>query len=502
MRGDYQYLVDEISAALQSPATLEDRDFGLIAFGVHEAEDDSAAMDPVRTKSILTRRSTAAVKAWFEAYGIARARGPVRIAPDPSAGVLRGRICLPARHAGVVQGYVWLLDDGHLAEVSLGDAPGTEPDPRIVRAMETADRIGALLAAEARSGAEAGALLRELISGPVGGRDAAGTSLATMLGASGEGPLAMVAVLPWETDEAGPSLPGAPGVAALCDVRVAAGGGRALAALVRLRGGALDPAREAARRLLESPRAARPEGGAAGGPPGGATGAAPRAARSVVGSAGQAPGGSATRSDGGSTRASAASARSDAGSARSGAGSARSGAGSARASAASARSGAGTARSGSAQSGAGSARSGPGPAAAPPPLGAGVSAPRQGTSDLAAAWREAYCAARAARADERLGPVVEWGDAGAYRLLTWLPAGTPTDPAVRKLLLPAHAELARTAEIFLDHAGQAGRTATALGIHRQTLYYRLSRVEEFTGLDLDDGEHRLLLHMALKAARL
>ncbi|WP_046505955.1 PucR family transcriptional regulator, partial [Streptomyces odonnellii] len=75
-------------------------------------------------------------------------------------------------------------------------------------------------------------------------------------------------------------------------------------------------------------------------------------------------------------------------------------------------------------------------------------------------------------------------------------------PAVRPLLTPSHAELAHTAEEFLDHAGQAGRTAAALGIHRQTLYYRLSRIEQLTGLDLDSGEDRLLLHMALKAARL
>lgn len=56
--------------------------------------------------------------------------------------------------------------------------------------------------------------------------------------------------------------------------------------------------------------------------------------------------------------------------------------------------------------------------------------------------------------------------------------------------------------MFLDCAGQAGRTAAELGIHRQTLYYRLSRVEQLTGLDLDDGEDRLLLHMGLKASRL
>ena len=38
------------------------------------------------------------------------------------------------------------------------------------------------------------------------------------------------------------------------------------------------------------------------------------------------------------------------------------------------------------------------------------------------------------------------------------------------------------------------RAAAELGVHRQTLYYRLSRVEKLTGLDLDEGEDRLLLH--------
>ncbi|MYZ11603.1 PucR family transcriptional regulator, partial [Streptomyces sp. SID2999] len=76
------------------------------------------------------------------------------------------------------------------------------------------------------------------------------------------------------------------------------------------------------------------------------------------------------------------------------------------------------------------------------------------------------------------------------------------DPVAAPLLSPAHQELARTAEVYLDCAGQAGRAAAELGIHRQTLYYRLGRVERLTGLDLDDGEDRLLLHMALKRARL
>jgi hypothetical protein len=141
-------------------------------------------------------------------------------------------------------------------------------------------------------------------------------------------------------------------------------------------------------------------------------------------------------------------------------------------------------------------------ASAGPAAVAGVSAGREGIGALPEAWREAVAAARAAEAQPELGPVARWADLGPYRLLTALPENAAPDPAVAPLLDPAHRELARTAELYLDLAGQAARTAAALAVHRQTLYYRLSRIEQLTGLDLSDGESRLLLHMALKAARL
>ena len=93
--------------------------------------------------------------------------------------------------------------------------------------------------------------------------------------------------------------------------------------------------------------------------------------------------------------------------------------------------------------------------------------------------------------------VAHWAELGAWRTVTGL-AGP--DPAVAPLL--ADAVLARTAEVFLDCAGSASRAATALRVHRQTLYYRLSRIEAVTGLDLADGDARLLLHTSLRAARL
>ncbi|MFD3559197.1 PucR family transcriptional regulator [Streptomyces sp. NPDC058686] len=386
VKGDYQELVDEISALLSAPATLENRDFGLIAFGAHDSDSDfdASTLDPVRTRSILTRRSTSAVRTWFEGFGIARATGPVRIPPTPEAGVYRGRICLPVRHRGVVLGYVWLLDDD----------PGPT-EQQLTAAMEVAGRIGALLADEAQAGADLTREFREVLTAERGWqRDMAVAALRTALGSRADGLHAVVCVAPWpspDPDDA-PSFRTIPAADALCTVPWGVAG-QALALLVRLRSAdALGPATAAAAKLRE------------------------RAGAAVV--------------------------------------------------------------------------------------AAGFGGARRELDDLGAAWQEATAAARAALAEPRLGPDAHWAAIGPYRLLTALPPDAAHDPVLAPLLQPAHRQLARTAEVFLDCAGQAGRTAAELGIHRQTLYYRLSRVEQLTGLDLDDGEDRLLLHMGLKASRL
>ncbi|WP_369249371.1 PucR family transcriptional regulator [Streptomyces sp. R41] len=459
-RGEYQELVDEISALLGAPATLENRDFELIAFGAYDSDGDfdEASLDPVRTRSILTRRSTSAVRAWFESFGIARATGPVRIPPTPEAGVYRGRICLPVRHRGVVLGYVWLL----------ADEPGPT-DAQLTAAMEVASRIGALLADEAQAGADLTRELRAVLTAERGWqRDMAVAELRTALGPRGDGLHTVVCVAPWpsaDPDDA-PSARTVPGATALCTVPWGASG-QSLALLVRLRSAdVLTPALTAASRFVREAEGGRGAdrstgGGASGGvESGGAAGAA---------SGGAKPGGTAGAAPGGTEPGRAAGAA-----------------------------------YGGAKNG-GTAGAAPGGAAGgdrPGRAAAGVATARVGLAELGTAWQEASAAARAVLAEPRLGPVAEWGSIGPFRLLTSLPPEAAQDPAVRVLLAPAHRELARTTEVFLDCAGQAGRTAAELGIHRQTLYYRLSRVEQLTGLDLDDGEDRLLLHMALKGARL
>ena len=62
--------------------------------------------------------------------------------------------------------------------------------------------------------------------------------------------------------------------------------------------------------------------------------------------------------------------------------------------------------------------------------------------------------------------------------------------------------LLATLETYLDLAGDAQRTATALHLHRTTLYYRLRRAAEILGLDLADGMTRTRLHLELKQLRI
>lgn len=256
--GGYQELVDEISALLGVPATLENRDFELIAFGAYDSEGelDESALDPVRTRSILTRRSTAAVRTWFEGFGITRATAPVHIPPTPEAGVYRGRICLPVRHRGVVLGYVWLLEDD----------PGPS-EAQLSAAMDVAARIGDLLADEAQAGADLTRELRAVLTAERGWqRDMAVAELRTALGPRGDGLHTVVCVAPWlsaDPDDA-PSVRTVPGATALCTVPWGATG-QSLALVIRLRSAdVLTPALAAATRFVREAEGERGGGQGAG----------------------------------------------------------------------------------------------------------------------------------------------------------------------------------------------------------------------------------------------
>lgn len=94
-----------------------------------------------------------------------------------------------------------------------------------------------------------------------------------------------------------------------------------------------------------------------------------------------------------------------------------------------------------------------------------------------------------------------------YRLLSRLSPGElaidALPPGLAALLdADGCEELVTTLESYLDNGGAVKETAAKLYLHRGSLYHRLSRIEKIAGVDLTNGEDRLLLHLGLKAARL
>lgn len=139
----------------------------------------------------------------------------------------------------------------------------------------------------------------------------------------------------------------------------------------------------------------------------------------------------------------------------------------------------------------------------PGPWRVGVGGPVPGLAELPAARRQADIALSTVRDDG----VACWAELSADALLAQFPReqweGALLPAGLARLLAdPAATALLPTLSAFLDCAGEAQRTAARLRIHRTTLYYRLSRIEQISGLSLHDGRDRLLAHLALRLSQL
>ncbi len=60
-------------------------------------------------------------------------------------------------------------------------------------------------------------------------------------------------------------------------------------------------------------------------------------------------------------------------------------------------------------------------------------------------------------------------------------------------------DLVRTLRVYLTCGCNASRTAEYLYLHRSGLIYRLARIQDLLGLQLDSFEHRLVLELATVA---
>jgi sugar diacid utilization regulator len=130
-------------------------------------------------------------------------------------------------------------------------------------------------------------------------------------------------------------------------------------------------------------------------------------------------------------------------------------------------------------------------------------------AELPRAASEALLAANVAEgAGDRVALAFE--QTGAYRLLLSTMSENPAElrrfyaETVEPLVAydeQYETELVRTLETFLEADGNVAGTAQRLFTHRHTIYYRLERVRELSGLDVSSSDGREKLSLGLKAMR-
>ncbi len=129
--------------------------------------------------------------------------------------------------------------------------------------------------------------------------------------------------------------------------------------------------------------------------------------------------------------------------------------------------------------------------------------------ELNRAAGEALLAANVAQGGAESGALA-FEETGAYRLLLSAMSENPAElqrfysETVEPLVAydeQYETDLVQTLETFLEADGNVAGTAQRLFTHRHTIYYRLERVRELSGLDVSSSDGREKLSLGLKAMR-
>lgn len=138
-------------------------------------------------------------------------------------------------------------------------------------------------------------------------------------------------------------------------------------------------------------------------------------------------------------------------------------------------------------------------------LTAGVGSCYSGPSGLRKSFDEAREALLVGRAQFGAGSVTHFKDLGLHRFLYgWF--DTPRSMSVaRDFLRPILEEseetrgtLLRTLRVYLHSGGRTSVAARSLGMHRNSVRYRLHRIEELLNVDLSDPDVQTVLQLVLR----
>jgi len=137
-------------------------------------------------------------------------------------------------------------------------------------------------------------------------------------------------------------------------------------------------------------------------------------------------------------------------------------------------------------------------------VGVGGSCGRVG--DFPRSYREAQTALRVQAGSQGPERVTVFDELGVYRLLSRLEDTAEVERFVRDWLgalldydARKQSELVRTLSVYLERGGNYNATAEALVVHRSTLKYRLQRIRELSGHDVNDPDSHFNLQLATRA---
>jgi|tagenome__1003787_1003787.scaffolds.fasta_scaffold20988608_6 hypothetical protein len=118
---------------------------------------------------------------------------------------------------------------------------------------------------------------------------------------------------------------------------------------------------------------------------------------------------------------------------------------------------------------------------------------------LKEAVRRTSATRRAILAGARPDPPT-WDGLGAWHLIVDAPDAVTVEavhPGAAILAAQPRSDLLTTARLLVDVGGDVTAAAHELHVHRTTIYYRLERIRELTGVDMQDGQARTHLQLAL-----
>jgi len=137
-------------------------------------------------------------------------------------------------------------------------------------------------------------------------------------------------------------------------------------------------------------------------------------------------------------------------------------------------------------------------------IGVGSSCARP--SELPRSLREAGLALRLQKTLLPGNSACEYPKLGVFRMLAAIPDLSDVDGFVREWLgslldydARKKAELVHTLTQYLEHGGNYDATAAKLSVHKSTLKYRLQRIRDLTGLELNDPDVHFNLQLATRA---